>query len=107
MTQNPITQSENRLRTEPSFYIVVLVVLASVYGWALFAVVQCGSIAAVAYVFAEYSTQFVRLPELSAEVAAWHFHLPFIGDVSPLKEFGTKCLAAFVIIVLISGLYNL
>ena len=37
MTQNPITQSENRLRTEPSFYIVVLVVLASVYGWALFA----------------------------------------------------------------------
>src|SRR5512144_628654 len=36
---------------------------AFLYGWALFAIIQCGSIAAVAYVFAEYSTQFVVLPE--------------------------------------------
>jgi APA family basic amino acid/polyamine antiporter len=73
---------------------------AFLYGWALFAVIQCGSIAAVAYVFAEYSTQFVPLPELSANVAAWSFPLPFIGDISPFKEFGTKCLAAAVIILL-------
>lgn len=73
---------------------------AFLYGWAVFAVIQTGSIAAVAYVFAEYATQFVKLPEFSADVAAWSFHLPFIGDVSPLKEFGTKCLAAFVIILL-------
>lgn len=73
---------------------------AFIYGWAVFAVIQTGSIAAVAYVFAEYATQFVHLPEFSASVAAWHFHLPFIGDVTPLKEFGTKCLAAFVIILL-------
>lgn len=73
---------------------------AFLYGWAVFAVIQTGSIAAVAYVFAEYATQFVHLPEFSADVAAWHLHLPFIGDVSPLKEFGTKCLAAFVIILL-------
>src|SRR5262245_59156425 len=37
--------------------------VAFLYGWALFAVIQSGSIAAVSYVFAEYSTQFVRLPE--------------------------------------------
>ena len=73
---------------------------AFIYGWAVFAVIQTGSIAAVAYVFAEYATQFVHLPEFSASVAAWHIHLPFIGDVTPLKEFGTKCLAAFVIILL-------
>lgn len=73
---------------------------AFIYGWAVFAVIQTGSIAAVAYVFAEYATQFVHLPEFSASVAAWHFHLPFIGDVTPLKEFGTKCLAALVIILL-------
>lgn len=73
---------------------------AFVYGWALFAVIQCGSIAAVAYVFAEYSTQFVHLPELSANIAAWSFPLPFIGDISPFKEFWTKCLAAAVIILL-------
>jgi APA family basic amino acid/polyamine antiporter len=73
---------------------------AFLYGWAVFAVIQTGSIAAVAYVFAEYATQFVKLPEFSASVAAWSFHLPFIGDVAPLKEFGTKCLAAIVIILL-------
>src|SRR2546425_5579119 len=64
---------------------------AFLYGWAMFAVVQTGSIAAVAYVFAEYATQFVKLPEFSANVATWSFHLPFIGGVAPLKEFGTKC----------------
>ncbi|MBE0544681.1 MAG: amino acid permease [Verrucomicrobia bacterium] len=73
---------------------------AFLYGWAIFAIIQTGSIAAVAYVFAEYATQFVHLPELSARAAAWSFSLPFIGDIAPLKEFGTKCLAAFVIIVL-------
>ena len=67
---------------------------AFLYGWATFAVMQCGSIAAVAYVFAEYATQFVRLPEFSAGVAAWSFHVPFVGDVTPLKEIGTKGLAA-------------
>ena len=61
---------------------------------------QCGSIAAVTYVFAEYATQFVRLPEFSAGVAAWSLHVPFIGDVSPLKEIGTKGLAAALIVLL-------
>jgi basic amino acid/polyamine antiporter, APA family len=73
---------------------------AFLYGWAVFAVMQCGSIAAVAYVFAEYATQFVRLPEFSAAVAAWSFHVPLIGDVAPLKEIGTKGLAAALIILL-------
>lgn len=73
---------------------------AFLYGWALFAIIQCGSIAAVAYVFAEYSTQFIMLPEASAEVAAWSFRLPFIGGVTPFKELGTKGLAAAVIILL-------
>jgi basic amino acid/polyamine antiporter, APA family len=73
---------------------------AFLYGWATFAVMQSGSIAAVAYVFAEYATQFVRLPEFSAGVAAWSFHVPFVGDVSPLKEIGTKGLAAGVIVLL-------
>jgi APA family basic amino acid/polyamine antiporter len=73
---------------------------AYLYGWAVFAVIQTGSIAAVAYVFAEYSTQFIALPEASASVAAWSFHLPFIGDVTPFKEIGTKGLAAAVIVLL-------
>src|SRR5438046_2083674 len=67
---------------------------AFLYGWAVFAVMQTGSIAAVAYVFAEYATQFVKLPEFSTSVAAWSVHLPFIGDVAPLKEIGVKGVAA-------------
>ena len=73
---------------------------AFLYGWAIFAVMQCGSIAAVAYVFAEYATQFVRLPEFPAGVAAWSFHVPFVGDVTPLKEIGIKGLAAALIVLL-------
>jgi APA family basic amino acid/polyamine antiporter len=73
---------------------------AFLYGWAVFAVMQTGSIAAVAYVFAEYSTQFVKLPEFSSSVAAWSVHLPFIGDVAPLKEIGLKGVAAGLIILL-------
>ena len=73
---------------------------AFLYGWATFAVMQSGSIAAITYVFAEYATQFVKLPEFSAAVAAWSFHVPLVGDVTPLKEIGTKGLAAALIILL-------
>jgi basic amino acid/polyamine antiporter, APA family len=73
---------------------------AFLYGWAVFAVIQCGSIAAVAHVFAEYVTQFISLPESSAEIAAWSFHVPFIGDVMPIKEIGVKGLMAALILVL-------
>lgn len=73
---------------------------AFLYGWAIFAIIQCGSIAAVAYVFAEYSTQFVVLPEFSETVATWSFHLPFVGDIMPLKEIGTKGVAAALIVLL-------
>jgi len=73
---------------------------AFLYGWATFAVMQCGSIAAIAYVFAEYATQFVRLPEFSPGIASWSLHVPFVGDVSPLKEIGVKGVAAGLIVLL-------
>src|SRR5213075_1518718 len=66
--------------------------VAFLYGWALFAVIQSGSIAAVAFVFAEYATQFVRLPEAGA-LAGFMLHLPFIGDITPFKDLGVKGLA--------------
>src|SRR5437660_11259225 len=59
---------------------------AFLYGWAVFAVIQTGSIAAVAYVFAEYANQFVKLPEFSDALAKWSVHLPFIGDIAPLRD---------------------
>src|SRR5690349_17354776 len=42
---------------------------AWLYGWSVFSVIQTASIAALAYVFAEYSTQFINLPELSGPAA--------------------------------------
>lgn len=74
--------------------------VAYLYGWAVFAVMQTGSIAAIAYVFAEYATQFVHLPEASVPLAAWSVHLPGIGDVAPFNELGVKGLAAALIVLL-------
>lgn len=74
--------------------------VAYIYGWALFAVIQSGSIAAVCYVFAEYGTQFMKLPEAAPAIAGFAIHVPFIGDIAPFKDLGVKGLAAGVILVL-------
>src|SRR5216117_3492001 len=72
--------------------------VAFLYGWALFAVIQSGSIAAASYVFAEYATHFGRLPEAAGPLAAFTLHVPFIGDIAPFKDLGVKGLAAAVIL---------
>jgi APA family basic amino acid/polyamine antiporter len=74
--------------------------VAYLYGWALFAVIQSGSIAALSYVFAEYTTRLVPLPDAPAALAALAIHLPLIGDVAPLKDLGVKGLATLVIVAL-------
>ena len=74
--------------------------VAFLYGWALFAVIQSGSIAALAYVFAEYATQIVRLPEAAEPLAKLTFHLPLLGDIVPFKDLGVKGLATAVILLL-------
>lgn len=73
---------------------------AYLYGWAVFAVIQTGSIAAVVYVFAEYATKFVSLPEFQDAIAAKSYHVPFIADLTPFKDIGTKGLAALLVIAL-------
>src|SRR4026209_1024247 len=72
--------------------------VAYLYGWGVFAVIQTGSIAALAYVFAEFSTHFVAVCDLGPNAAAWAIHLSFIGDVRPLHEFGVKVIAVGVIV---------
>jgi APA family basic amino acid/polyamine antiporter len=74
--------------------------VAYIYGWAIFAIIQTGSIASIAYVFAEYATEFVRLPEASPATAAFAIHLPFVGAIQPFNEIGVKGLAALLIIIL-------
>lgn len=75
--------------------------VAFLYGWAAFVVIQTGSIAALAFVFAEYATQFTALPELFGHAATtWTLHLPLIGDIAPFKDSGVKALAIAVVVVL-------
>ena len=73
---------------------------AYLYGWSLFAIIQCGSIAAVTYLFAEYAGVLLPLPGLPAALANWAFHLPCIGDIHPFAEIGIKGLAALLIVLL-------
>jgi APA family basic amino acid/polyamine antiporter len=74
---------------------------AYLYGWATFAIMQSGSIAAVAYVFAEYGNHhFIHLPELTGPLATWAIHVPGIGAVAPFKEIGPKAIAACLVILL-------
>ncbi|MBL7988942.1 MAG: amino acid permease [Chlorobi bacterium] len=73
---------------------------AYLYGWGVFAVIQTGSIASIAYVFAEYFTRFADLPHLSPATESLAFTLPGIGVIQPLKDIGIKLAAAGLIILL-------
>src|SRR5215210_5681590 len=74
--------------------------VAFLYGWSLFAVIQSGSIAALTYVFAEYSSRLFPLPEAPLSIARFAFHVPLIGDIAPFRELGAKALATSVIVIL-------
>lgn len=73
--------------------------VAYLYGWAVFIVIQTGSIAGIAYIFAEYSGQYLTLPELPDAIASVSFTLP-IGTFRPFADFGVKAIAGGLIIVL-------
>ncbi|MCX6150242.1 MAG: amino acid permease [Ignavibacteriales bacterium] len=66
---------------------------AFLYGWATLAVIQSGSQAAIAYVFSEYLGYFFKYPHFSKEVEQFAIYMPFVGDIFPLKDFGTKAVA--------------
>jgi len=66
---------------------------AYLYGWATLAVIQSGSQAAIAYVFAEYLGYFFQYPHFSKEIEQISLFIPTIGDIYPLKDIGTKLVA--------------
>jgi APA family basic amino acid/polyamine antiporter len=76
---------------------------AYLYGWAIFAVIQTGSIASITYVFSEYTQYFFVLPRFSADIEqSFVIYIPFIGKIFPLMNIGVKSLTIFVIILLSS-----
>jgi APA family basic amino acid/polyamine antiporter len=74
---------------------------AFLYGWAAFAVINTAAVAAISFVCAQYANYFLRLPrfdEATEEAFVWH--IPFIGDLYPLQNFGVKSLAVAIVLIL-------
>jgi len=70
------------------------------YGWATFIVIQTGSIASIAYVFADSLGHFVAFPRLSAAWEQWCIPIPLIGAMTPFKFLGLKLTAIGLILLL-------
>jgi APA family basic amino acid/polyamine antiporter len=74
---------------------------AWLYGWAMFIVVQTGSIASISYIFSEYAQYFFKLPHFNAHFEqSVRLFIPFIGNIYPLANFGVKILTIILIIIL-------
>lgn len=73
---------------------------AYLYGWACFIVINTAAIAAIAFVFAQFSEYFFQLPRFSKETeTVLQWHLPFLGDLYPLRNAGVKTLAILTVFV--------
>ncbi len=77
--------------------------ISYLYGWSVFAVIQTGSQAAIAYVFGEYSCYFIKFPELPASLQNFSIYIPIVGHIFPLAEYGPK-LIAIIAILLLTGI---
>jgi len=68
------------------------------YGWAVFVVIQTGSIAAISYVFSDSLAYFVKFPQLSAAWENFSVPIPFIGNMTPFRFIGLKlCTIALIV----------
>jgi basic amino acid/polyamine antiporter, APA family len=74
--------------------------VAFLYGWAAFSVINTAAVAAISFVCAQYADYFLDLPRFSAAVESISWHIPFIGDLHPLENFGVKLLAVVLVISL-------
>jgi APA family basic amino acid/polyamine antiporter len=74
---------------------------AFLYGWAAFAVINTAAVAAISFVCASYADHFLHLPRFDPIVEqSIIWHIPFIGDLYPLENFGVKSLAVLLVLVL-------
>lgn len=73
------------------------------FGWANFSVINTAGTAGVAFIFAQYLEYFFKLPHFSlATENSLIWHIPFIGDIFPLKDFGIKMMT-----ILVLGIFTL
>jgi basic amino acid/polyamine antiporter, APA family len=68
------------------------------YGWAVFAIIQTGSIASIAYVFSDSFGYFFSFPRFPESVEAFTIPIPLLGGITPLRFIGLKfCTIALII----------
>jgi APA family basic amino acid/polyamine antiporter len=73
--------------------------VAFLYGWAAFAVINTASVAAIAFVCADYANYFLHLPRLPAGAEqSWVWHIPYLGNLYPLQQLGVKALAILLVL---------
>src|SRR3954452_4744898 len=73
---------------------------AYLFGWASFAVINTAGSAGITFIFAQYAQYFFKLPSFSPAVEhSIVLHMPFIGDILPLEDIGTKLLTLFALIL--------
>jgi len=70
------------------------------YGWAVFIVIQTGSIASIAYVFSDSLGYFFTFPRLGPAWEAFALHIPWVGDITPFKFIGLKGCTILLILFL-------
>ena len=74
---------------------------AFIYGWAAFIVINTAALAAIAFVFAQYTEYFIQLPRFSTSTEeSVLITIPFFGKIFPLANIGVKSIAIFLIICL-------
>jgi APA family basic amino acid/polyamine antiporter len=74
---------------------------AFIYGWAAFAVFNTGGNASIAYICSQYTNYFISLPRFSEVIEhAVKLHIPYVGDIFPLENFGVKSLTILIILLL-------
>jgi APA family basic amino acid/polyamine antiporter len=73
------------------------------YGWSVFAVIQTGAGAAIAYVFGEYLGYFIKYPQLPDSIQSFSIYIPIVGNIFPFAEFGAK-VSAILCILFLTGI---
>jgi APA family basic amino acid/polyamine antiporter len=69
------------------------------FGWASFIVINTAAVAAIAFVFAQFSESFVPLPRFDTGTEqAVVLTIPFLGKLYPLQNAGVKALAMLLIV---------
>ena len=69
------------------------------YGWSVLSVIQTGTLASIAYIFAEYLRPFWGWGDSPGTLAAWGTTLWGVIDLYPLRELGTKAVAVGALLV--------